>query len=74
MFVLTIVLGVLTMSLGLLLIFSFQTLQKISQVANRIVFDENWVINHRVALGLLLLGLTGFLFTGAYFMAKFNAA
>ena len=74
MLVVTIILGCLSFVLGILLIFSFETLQKISQAANRIVFDENWVSKHRIALGILLLGLTGFLLTGAYFLAKFNVS
>ena len=66
-------LGVVTLITGCLLLFSFPTLKQMSQVMNRAVFSESWIQDHRTALGILLLGLTGFLFVGVYFMLKVGA-
>ena len=64
------VLGVVTLITGCLLLFSYPTFKQMSQMMNRPVFSEVWVHEHRSALGLLLIGLTGFLFVGVYFILK----
>ena len=65
-------LGTITLITGYLLLFKFSTLKQISRKLDHAVFSEDWVYEHRTALGILLLGLTGFLFVGVYFMLKFG--
>lgn len=60
-------LGIVTLVLGCLLLFNFPALKKLSQVMNQVIFTEQWVHDHRVTLGILLLAAAGFLFASVYF-------
>ena len=60
-------LGIVTLVLGVLLLFNFSALKKLSHVMNQVIFTEQWIHDHRVALGILLLVAAGFLFASVYF-------
>ena len=68
------VVGTTTLFFGALMLFSFETFRKMSVAMNKIVLEEQWFHTHRVALGILMIGLTGFLYTGAYYMLKFGVS
>lgn len=72
MFVMAMILGVLTFYFGFSLLFRFKQFQEMSRKLSRIILDETWFINHRIGIGLLLLGLSLFLFAGAYFITKIS--
>ncbi|MDP3921652.1 MAG: hypothetical protein Q8R76_12710 [Candidatus Omnitrophota bacterium] len=67
------ILGALTLVFGCLLLFGREKLKAMSDKLNRVVLAETWMWDHRVAIGILLIGLSGFLFAGAYFLVKFNS-
>lgn len=66
-----IVLGVLMFVAACLLLFLPDLLRKWSLPLNRVLIPEDWFYQHHLSLGILLLGITFFLFGGAYFVAKF---
>ena len=66
------VIGSLTLVFGLMMLFSFETLKRMNVAVSKVVMNEAWIISHRVALGILLLGLTVLIFTSVYFISKFG--
>lgn len=64
--------GILTLATGYLLLFQFPRFKQLSQKMNRPIFSEVWICDHRVALGVLLMGLTVLLFAGVYFILKMS--
>ena len=65
-----IVVGIFALVFGYLLLFSYPTLKKMSEVFNRVVFHEDILHKYRFGLGLLLLGLSFYLFATAYAIWK----
>lgn len=61
-------LAVISLVMGIFLLFSFATFQQISHFMNRPIFSEAWIHDHRKALGILLSGLAVVLFVCVYIM------
>lgn len=62
------ILGIIFLVVGVLYIFSPQTMKKIDQIGKKLLWKDEWSITHRIGFGIfflivgILLCYTGFVF------------